>query len=119
RGFLFLGAAFGLASLAPCGRRTRQVARTAVNAARRRVVLVSEIARLGREQLDGLEEDFDLIDRYDLDNVRDEELLAAGLEGAWAVVAGSESYTGPLLDRLPGLQVIARCGVGFDAIDVV
>jgi len=89
-----------------------------VNAPRRRVVLVSEIARLGREQLDGLETDFELIDSYELDNVRDEDLLAAGLEGAWGVVAGSESYTGPLLDRLPDLRVIARCGVGFDAIDV-
>jgi len=89
-----------------------------VNAARRRVVLVSEIARLGREQLDALEGDFELVERYDLDNVRAEDLLAAGLEGAWAAVAGSESYTGPLLDRLPGLRVIARCGVGFDAIDV-
>jgi D-3-phosphoglycerate dehydrogenase len=89
-----------------------------VNAARRRVVLVSEIARLGREQLDGLEEDFELVDRYDLDNVRDEDLLADGLEGAWGVVAGSESYTGMLLDRLPSLRIIARCGVGFDAIDV-
>ncbi len=89
-----------------------------MNAARRRVVLVSEIARLGREQLDGLEEDFELVDRYDLDNVRDEDLLADGLEGAWGVVAGSESYTGMLLDRLPSLRIIARCGVGFDAIDV-
>src|SRR5262249_49075125 len=44
--------------------------------------------------------------------------LAAGLEGAWGVVAGSEAYTGPLLDRLPDLRIVARCGVGFDAIDV-
>jgi D-3-phosphoglycerate dehydrogenase / 2-oxoglutarate reductase len=89
-----------------------------VNMARRRVALVSEIARLGRDQLDGLEDQFELVDSYELDNVRDLDRLAAGLESTWAVVAGSESYTGPLLDRLPDLRLIARCGVGFDAIDV-
>ena len=89
-----------------------------MNAAHHRVVLVSEIARLGRDQLNGLEAGFQLIERYDLDNVRDQDLLAGGLEGAWGVVAGSEAYTAPLLDRLPELRIVARCGVGFDAIDV-
>ena len=45
-----------------------------MNAAHRRVVLVSEIARLGQEQLNGLEVGFQLIERYDLDNVRDQDL---------------------------------------------
>ncbi|WP_013628716.1 phosphoglycerate dehydrogenase [Rubinisphaera brasiliensis] len=44
--------------------------------------------------------------------------LIAELEGCVAVVAGSEPYTVEVLDALPQLRVIARTGVGFDAIDL-
>ncbi len=40
------------------------------------------------------------------------------LAGAYAVVAGAETYTADLLDRLPHLCLIARSGVGFDQIDL-
>ncbi len=40
------------------------------------------------------------------------------LAGAYAVVAGAETYTSDLLDRLPHLCLIARSGVGFDQIDL-
>jgi D-3-phosphoglycerate dehydrogenase len=40
------------------------------------------------------------------------------LVGAYAVVAGAETYTAELLDRLPQLCLIARSGVGFDQIDL-
>lgn len=86
--------------------------------ARARVVLVSEIARLGREHLTRLDGTFELVERHDLDNVRDARLLEEGLAGAWAVVAGSERYDAETLDLLPGLRLIVRCGVGHDAIDV-
>jgi len=85
---------------------------------RPRVVLVSEIARLGRQHLEPVEETFDLVARHELDNVRDERVLADGLAGAWAVVAGSERYDAAVLDLVPSLRLIARCGVGYDAIDV-
>ena len=45
--------------------------------------------------------------------------LRAALKGVSAVVAGSELYTAQLLDEVPQLRVIARVGVGYDAIDVV
>jgi phosphoglycerate dehydrogenase-like enzyme len=35
-----------------------------------------------------------------------------------AVVAGGENYTAALLDRCPRLRIIARTGVGYDAVDV-
>jgi len=44
--------------------------------------------------------------------------LIAELDGCVAVVAGSEPYTTEVLDALPKLRVIARTGVGFDAIDL-
>lgn len=44
--------------------------------------------------------------------------LIAELAGCSAVVAGSEPYTRPVLESLPDLRVIARTGVGFDAIDL-
>jgi D-3-phosphoglycerate dehydrogenase len=46
------------------------------------------------------------------------ERVVEALTGASAVVAQTEPYTAEVLDRLPDLKVIARSGVGFDAIDV-
>jgi phosphoglycerate dehydrogenase-like enzyme len=86
--------------------------------ARRRVVLLSSLAKLGREHLVALEAPFKLVERYDLDATHDEAALMVGLVGAWAVVAGSETYTERVLSALPELRLIVRCGVGFDAIDV-
>jgi phosphoglycerate dehydrogenase-like enzyme len=45
------------------------------------------------------------------------ELLAA-LAGVEAVVAGSERYSAPVLAANPQLRVVARVGVGYDAVDV-
>jgi D-3-phosphoglycerate dehydrogenase/(S)-sulfolactate dehydrogenase len=40
------------------------------------------------------------------------------LQGASAVIAGGEKYSDAVLDKLPDLRVIARFGVGYDAVDV-
>ena len=45
------------------------------------------------------------------------ELLAI-LPGVRASLAGSEPYTQKVLDAHPQLKVIARAGVGYDAVDV-
>lgn len=47
----------------------------------------------------------------------EEELLQA-LPGISATLAGSEPYTRRVIVSSPGLRVIARAGVGFDAVDV-
>jgi len=44
--------------------------------------------------------------------------LIRDLQDCVAVVAGSEPYTRQVLAALPELRVIARTGVGFDAIDL-
>lgn len=44
--------------------------------------------------------------------------LVEMLRDASAVVAGSEPYTAEIIRQLPKLRVIARWGVGFDAIDL-
>lgn len=46
------------------------------------------------------------------------ESLIRELDGCSAVVAGSEPYTRHVLESLPALRVIARTGVGYDAIDL-
>lgn len=51
-------------------------------------------------------------------NFWDEASLIKELTGCSAVVAGSEPYTRKVLESLPDLRVIARTGVGFDAIDL-
>ncbi len=47
-----------------------------------------------------------------------EDDLIAALKDSVAVVAGSEPYTPRVLKANPQLRVIARTGVGFDAVDV-
>ncbi|MBI2803778.1 MAG: phosphoglycerate dehydrogenase [Planctomycetes bacterium] len=48
-----------------------------------------------------------------------EHELLAELVGVKATVAGSEPYTIKVLQSNPQLRVIARAGVGFDAVDTV
>lgn len=47
-----------------------------------------------------------------------EEQLLEWLPGIKAALAGSEPYTKRVLDAYPQLRVIARVGVGYDAVDV-
>jgi D-3-phosphoglycerate dehydrogenase len=47
-----------------------------------------------------------------------EEELLDQLQGVSASLAGSEPYTRRVLDAHPQLKVIARAGVGYDAVDV-
>jgi phosphoglycerate dehydrogenase-like enzyme len=47
-----------------------------------------------------------------------EDELLARLKGINASLAGSEPYTRKVLESNPQLKVIARAGVGFDAVDV-
>jgi D-3-phosphoglycerate dehydrogenase len=46
-----------------------------------------------------------------------EELLRDGRD-ATVIVAGPEVYDAAIFAKLPALQCISRCGVGFDAIDL-
>ena len=47
-----------------------------------------------------------------------EENLIEAIQGVSAVIAGAEPYTRKVLLASPGLRVIARTGVGYDAIDL-
>jgi phosphoglycerate dehydrogenase-like enzyme len=47
-----------------------------------------------------------------------ESEMAEMLEGIYATLAGSETYTRKVLNSSPHLRVIARMGVGYDAVDL-
>lgn len=47
-----------------------------------------------------------------------EDEVQRTISGCNAVIAGAEPYTAAVLEATPGLRVIARTGVGFDAVDV-
>ena len=51
-------------------------------------------------------------------NMPTEDELLVALHGVDAVVAGSEPYTPRVLAANPQLRVIARVGVGYDAVDL-
>jgi D-3-phosphoglycerate dehydrogenase / 2-oxoglutarate reductase len=42
----------------------------------------------------------------------------AGIETAVAAIAGAAAYDGSVMDRAPALRVIARTGIGVDAVDI-
>jgi D-3-phosphoglycerate dehydrogenase / 2-oxoglutarate reductase len=86
---------------------------------RRRVVVTTAIARTEMARLRLLSDaGLDVVERFELDDQSDPEVLLAGLEGAWAAISGSETYSRTLLERLPDLSAIARWGSGYDRIDV-
>jgi len=60
---------------------------------------------------------FELIVPPHAHQLTEDELLVQ-LKGIKASVAGSEPYSARVLDANPGLRVIARVGVGYDAVDV-
>ncbi len=47
-----------------------------------------------------------------------ESEMPEALEGIYATLAGSEPYTRKVLNGAPGLRVVARMGVGYDAVDL-
>jgi D-3-phosphoglycerate dehydrogenase / 2-oxoglutarate reductase len=59
-----------------------------------------------------------VVERYELAETRDPRTVARGMDGAWAVVAGSEPYTREVFVAAPDLKAILRLGTGSDAIDI-
>lgn len=51
-------------------------------------------------------------------NLWDNDALIGELTGACGVLAGSEPYSPRVIESLPELRIIARTGVGFDAVDL-
>lgn len=58
----------------------------------------------------------DVVDRSI--DLRDEEKFISALSGYDACIAGAEPFTRRVIEGSPQLKVIARSGVGFDAIDL-
>jgi D-3-phosphoglycerate dehydrogenase len=86
---------------------------------RRLVVVTAAVARHEMARLRPLADaGLDVVERFELDDVSDQAALLAGLDGAWATIAGSETYSRTLLEQLPDLAAIARWGSGHDRIDV-
>jgi D-3-phosphoglycerate dehydrogenase len=59
-----------------------------------------------------------VVERPDLGSVASEAGLVEALQGVWAVIAGNEAYTRLVIRAADALRVIARPGVGYDAIDL-
>jgi D-3-phosphoglycerate dehydrogenase len=84
---------------------------------RRTVVLATPLAQRIHAELEQIPE-IDAVDRYTLSQTHDPQVLAQGLVGAWASIAGSEPYTQEVLGAAPDLKAILRFGTGSDAIDL-
>jgi phosphoglycerate dehydrogenase-like enzyme len=76
------------------------------------------LAKIEGEHLQTLRDaGFELIFPQQAHQQSEAELLAL-LPGVTASVAGMEPYTARVLDACPTLRVIARVGVGYDAVDI-
>lgn len=88
------------------------------DAAAQIVVALTEFVRHDRRPLALLEKSGRAF-RLNPTGVRpDRETLPALAQGATGIVAGPEPYDAAMLDRLPSLRCISRCGVGVDNIDL-
>jgi phosphoglycerate dehydrogenase-like enzyme len=83
----------------------------------RTLVLTTESAEQIRAELEQTP-DLEVLARYELAHARSDEALIAGLDGAWASIAGSEPYTRGMFAALPELKAVLRWGTGSDAIDI-
>ena len=85
---------------------------------RYRIVVTSQAAF----QSPDVFEEFRRSSRHDLviavPEKRTEEIMMELLESADAVIAGSDPLSRRVLEHCPGLKVISRPGVGYDAIDM-
>ena len=81
------------------------------------MVITTESAELARPELERVP-GVTATARYELAHAPSAEVLAAGLDGAWATVAGSERYTHAVFAATPSLRAILRWGTGSDAIDI-
>ena len=83
----------------------------------RTVVLATGTAEYAAKELERIP-GIEIVKRYELASTLDDAALANGLDGAWAVVAGSEPYTREVFDKTPTLEAILRWGTGSDAVDI-
>jgi D-3-phosphoglycerate dehydrogenase len=85
---------------------------------RPKVVVTSLIAKDAPHQAILEAAGFDAVHRPDGVHFTDEDLLIEHIADADAIIASAEPYSARAIAAAPQLRVIARSGVGFDAIDL-
>jgi D-3-phosphoglycerate dehydrogenase / 2-oxoglutarate reductase len=82
------------------------------------LIAAMSLKEMRGEFVDGLRRaGFELVYPPGSAQLNEEELLQQ-ISGVKASVAGSEPYTRRVIEAAPSLRVIARVGVGFDAVDL-
>ena len=82
------------------------------------IIAPAPLAKLQGEFLSVLKRaGFELVYPAKVAQLSEEEMLV-NLAGVSASLAGSEPYTNAVFDKLPELKIVARAGVGYDAVDV-
>jgi len=98
---------------------TTGLPRTHTMPANRVLVTVTHIHDREAPYLQRLEaEGLEVVRRIGKQGKLTEDELIQTLPGAFATLAGSEPYTERVFQSAPGLRVVSRWGVGFDAIDL-
>lgn len=82
------------------------------------LVALTEFARRDRRPLTVLETSGQTFRLNQTGARLDRNTLPTLAQGVVGIVAGAETYDAAMLDRLPDLRCISRCGVGVDNIDL-
>lgn len=83
----------------------------------RNVVKATDLELRDQNRAALLESGVEVVDGRDLLAATEDDVIGT-VDGFWGVIAGSEPYSAAVLGALPALRVIARPGVGYDAIDL-
>jgi len=84
----------------------------------RKVVITTAGAGDVADRLGRLDEDVEVVERFETRRLSDERALAEGLAGAWPSSPEASNYTRGVFEALSDLRAIVRFGVGYDAIDL-
>src|SRR5690349_12556178 len=82
------------------------------------VLTTAQVSSLNDELLRPLVDDGHELAQLPGAQTASEDTLIPALAGAAGVIAGVENYPARLFEATPDLKVIARTGVGYDAIDL-
>ncbi|MFN6107655.1 MAG: 3-phosphoglycerate dehydrogenase, partial [Planctomycetaceae bacterium] len=83
-----------------------------------KVVITAKIAKEGPHNKIFQDHGFDVVYPAQGCDVFQEDQLIGVLQGADAVLAGSEPYSPRAIEALPQLRTITRAGVGYDAVNL-
>ncbi|OEH85498.1 hypothetical protein BHU72_05275 [Desulfuribacillus stibiiarsenatis] len=82
------------------------------------VITTSSFAEYDKQPLNILKETYDQVELNPYGRKLTKDELIDFAQDATGIIAGTENYSGDVLEKLPKLKVLSRCGTGMDNVDI-